>query len=388
MTTRTNENSAATTGTKNVCLVRPPAVDSFRFVTTTITLPLGLAYIAAVVEQSGRRVSIVDSVGLAPSHTSRYYKGFLIGLELDEVANRIPSDADIVGISVIFTHEWPAVVRIIEHIKAARPELKIMVGGEHVTSMPEFCLETSQADYIVTGEGEESILELLEAIENDGDLASIPGVGFRHGNGYTINVRRPRRVDVDDIPYPAWHLFDLQTYRDNNLVGGMDTARMNLPLLATRGCPYQCTFCSSPNMWLPTWIARDPIKVVDEIEHHIKNYGATSFPFQDLTAIVRKDWTVDFCNEILRRGLDVALQFPSGTRSEAIDSEVAELMKKTGMVALAYAPESGSEYTRRLIKKKMKTDNLMASIRASAEADLNVSCFMIIGFPPRHRGRS
>jgi anaerobic magnesium-protoporphyrin IX monomethyl ester cyclase len=156
---------------------------------------------------------------------------------------------------------------------------------------------------------------------------------------------------------------------------------VNLPLLATRGCPYQCTFCSSPNMWSPVWIPRDPVKVVDEIEHHVKHFGAGSFPFQDLTAIIQKDWTLTFCREILRRGLDVTWQFPSGTRCEVIDAEVAGLMKQTQMVHISYAPESGSESTRRIIKKKMSTENLMNSISASAQAGLNVAVFLIIGFP-------
>ncbi|TNE52043.1 MAG: B12-binding domain-containing radical SAM protein [Deltaproteobacteria bacterium] len=364
-----------------ICLIRPPAVESFRFVTTTITLPLGLAYIAAVLEEAGEKVQILDAVAESPSTKTRYYKGVLVGLTLEEIAARVPAEATMVGITVIFTHEWPAVVRLIELIRQRRPDIKIVVGGEHVTSMPEFCLATSESDYIVRGEGEETIVELVDAINNDGDLSAIPGLGYRDGDNIIINERRIRRKTPDEIPYPAWHLFDIKTYNDSNLVGGMDTGRMNLPLLATRGCPYQCTFCSSPNMWTPRWIPRDPIKVVDEIEHHVQHFNAGSFPFQDLTAIIQKDWIKTFCEEIIKRDLDISWQFPSGTRSEAIDTEVAELMKRTGMVSIAYAPESGSETTRRLIKKRMKTDNLMASIKASADADLNVACFMIIGFP-------
>lgn len=364
-----------------ICLIRPPAVESFRFVTTTITLPLGLAYIAAVLEEAGRCVHILDAVAESPKTKTRYYKGVLVGLTLEEIADRVPADTTLVGITVIFTHEWPAVVRLVELIKDRLPNVQVILGGEHITSMPEFCLATSKADYIVCGEGEETILELLSAIDDGSPLSEIDGLGWRDVNDIVINPRRLRRIGIDDIPYPAWHLFDVSVYNDEHLVGGMDTQRLNLPLLATRGCPYQCTFCSSPNMWTPRWIPRDPKKVVDEIEHHVKKYGAGSFPFQDLTAIIQKEWIVQFCQELLDRGLDISWQFPSGTRSEAIDAEVADLMRRTGMVSIAYAPESGSERTRKLIKKKMKTDKLMASIQASADADLNVACFLIIGFP-------
>lgn len=364
-----------------VCLIRPPAIESFRFVTTTITLPLGLAYIAAALEEAGRPVHLLDSVAELPKGRTRYFKGVLVGLPLEEIAARVPEDSSIVGITVIFTHEWPAVVRLIELIKRRLPDMRIVVGGEHVTSMPEFCLATSETDFIVTGEGEESIIELLDALEDGRPLEGVDGIGFRRNGDLTVNKRRARRKDVDAIPYPAWHLFDIKAYNDSHLVGGMQTGRINLPLLATRGCPYQCTFCSSPNMWNPRWIPRDPVKVVDEIEHHLEHFGASSFPFQDLTAIVQKEWIVAFCEEILKRKLDIAWQFPSGTRSEAIDGEVADLMRRTGMVSIAYAPESGSERTRKLIKKRMRTDHLLASIQASVDSELNVACFLIIGFP-------
>ena len=370
-----------------ICLVRPPAVESFRFATTTITLPLGLAYIAGVVEESGRPLHVLDAVAGAPAQKTRYFKGVLVGLELQEIVHRIPADCQSVGITVIFTHEWPAVVRLVQLIKAARPELTVILGGEHISAAPEFCLATSEADILVLGEGEETVVELLAALDDSGPdleraaLHDIPGLAFHDGDEIRVNPRRKRRRDIDSIPYPAWHLFEVKTYNDHHYVGGQDTRRINLPLLATRGCPYQCTFCASPNMWSPVWIPRDPVKVVDEIEHHAKHFGAGSFPFQDLTAIIQKDWTVTFCNEILRRGLDVTWQFPSGTRSEAIDTEVAELMKKTQMVHISYAPESGSELTREIIKKKMTTENLRRSIKASSDAGLNVAVFLIIGFP-------
>src|SRR5205085_11391822 len=97
-------------------------------------------------------------------------------------------------------------------------------------------------------------------------------------------------------------------------------------MLATRGCPFQCTFCSSPQMWTQVWKARRPAAVADEIESYMRRYGANDFQFQDLTAIVRKDWIVAFCKELLDRKLSITWQLPVGTRSEAIDAEVAQYL--------------------------------------------------------------
>jgi len=356
-------------------------VETFRFSVGSIAPPLGLAYIAGALEAAGHAVSVVDAVTEAPETYLRYFRGYLLGLPLDQIADRIPADAKAVGVNSIFTHEWPAVARLVEVIKRRRPDLPVVLGGEHVTSMPELCLLTSPADYLVMGEGEETIVELVEALDRGTPMAELSGIGYRDGSEVVINARRARTLAVDDIPRPAWHLFDLDTYHEYKWLGGMYSATKSVPVLATRGCPYQCTYCSAPNMWEPRWVPREPKLVVDEIEYYVERFGARNFPFQDLTAIVQRQWIIDFCHELLARDLDITWQMPSGTRSEAIDAEVADLLRQTNMISMAYAPESGSETTRKLIKKKMKTDRLFASMQAAVESGLNVAAFFVIGFP-------
>jgi radical SAM superfamily enzyme YgiQ (UPF0313 family) len=364
-----------------VVLVRAPTVETFRFATTSITPPLGLAFVAGALEAAGQRVRFIDAVAEAPETVRRYFKGYLIGLTYEEIAARIPSDAKLIGISVIFTHEWPSAVRLVDIIKARHPDIPIVLGGEHITSMPEFCLRTSKADFLVLGEGEETVVALAGALDAPESFDDIDGLAFRDGDDVVVNPRRERRLDVDDIAWPAWDHVDLDTYHEHKWMGGMYTSTKSVPILATRGCPYQCTYCSSPNMWTPRWIPRDPAKVADEIQYYVEHHGARNFPFQDLTAIIRRQWIVDFCNELIERDLDITWQLPSGTRSEAIDEEVAHLLRRTGMINMAYAPESGSEETRELVKKRMHEDRLFDSIRAAVSADLNVSVFLVVGFP-------
>jgi len=371
----------------DIQLIRPPAVESFRFATTSITLPIGLAYISSSLKEHGFKVEILDAVGEAPKNRTGYYKGYLVGLDLKEIVEKINPNSKCVGISVIFTHEWPAVVKLISLIKEKFPNMPIILGGEHISAMPEFSLITSSADYIVMGEGEETIIELIKAIKNKETSDKIEGIGYRKDDQVVINSRRNRRQSIDKISYPDWDSFNVKGYYENRFVGGMYSDNLTIPILATRGCPYQCTYCSAPNMWLPLWIPRDPILVVDEIEYYVKKFGAGNFPFQDLTAIIKRDWIKAFCEELIKRKLNINWQLPTGTRSEAIDSEIAFLIKKSGMISMAYAPESGSEETRKYIKKKMKTDRLFDSIDAAAQADLNVAVFLVIGFPhdlPKH----
>ena len=370
-----------------ICLIRPPAVESFRFTSTSIALPLGLAYISAALKAADLAVHVVDAVGEAPRSRTRYCQGFLIGLRLEEIVERIPANADIIGITVIFTHEWPAVVRLIDLISRRFAQATIVIGGEHCTSLPEFSLLTSRADVVVMGEGEETVVELVRALRGPAPLDAVPGIAFRVGDAVHVNHRRERRANIDDIPPPDWDSFAPATYHAHRFVGGMYSSSMTMPILATRGCPYQCTYCSAPNMWMPRWIPRDPVKVVDEIEFYVKRYGAGNFPFQDLTAIIQKNWIKQFCEELIRRKLNIHWQLPTGTRSEAIDPEVAQLLKASGMTSMAYAPESGSDTTRRFIKKKMTASKLFTSIDAAVGAGLNVAVFLVIGFPhdrPEH----
>jgi anaerobic magnesium-protoporphyrin IX monomethyl ester cyclase len=375
-------NGAVDSGSEapTVCLVRAPAAETFRF-QVSIAPPLGLAYIAGALEAAGERVAVVDAVASAPDNVCRYHKGYLIGLSFDEIAARIPSGVDFIGISVLFTHEWPAAVRLIETIKRRHPDVPVVLGGEHVSSMTEFCLLTSVADYLVTGEGEETVVELLHALRDKQPLDEIDGIAYRSGDDVVVNPRRQRATDIDAIAWPAWHLFALDTYHERRWIGGLYSSTKSVPILATRGCPYQCTYCSAPNMWTPKWIPRDPAKVADEIQYYVEHFGARNFTFQDLTAIIRREWIIDFCNELLGRDLQITWQMPSGTRSEAIDAEVAQLLKRTGMINMSYAPESGSEETRRLIKKKMKTDRLFESMRETVAEGLHATVFLVIGFP-------
>ena len=156
-----------------------------------------------------------------------------------------------------------------------------------------------------------------------------------------------------------------------------------MPMMASRGCPYQCTFCSNPSMWTTRWIPRDPDLLLDEMQFYQKKYGAENFDFYDLTAIVKKSWIVDFCRKIEERGLSFTWQLPSGTRTEAIDGEVASLLYRSGCRNMSYSPESGSPAVLRRIKKKIHPDSVIGSISEATKNGMNIKCNIIFGFPVR-----
>jgi radical SAM superfamily enzyme YgiQ (UPF0313 family) len=370
-------------------LIHPPVYLNVHAMTALRpALPLGLAYIAGSLRKAGHELSIIDAVAEAPEEVIQDELDksiFRLGLSPEDISKRILPETQAIALTNLWSFSWPLVRRIIQQIRRDHPDLPIVCGGEHFSGLPELSMEQAPIDAIILGEGEESAVEVFAAIEKgQREFPEILSVCYREGGslqGKPIrNERRVRRKDLDDIPWPAWDLFDIETYNKYDLINGLNMGK-TIPILATRGCPYQCTYCSNPGMWTTRWYARTPSKVVDEIEFYVKTYGATNFPFQDLTAILKKPWIIEFCNEILKRDLKISWQFPSGTRCEVIDDEVARLLRLTNGRSLAFAPESGSERTRKLIRKQMKEDSLMRAVKASVKHKLNITAFIVIGFP-------
>jgi anaerobic magnesium-protoporphyrin IX monomethyl ester cyclase len=365
----------------NVTLVEPQKyVSATNHASTVAMPPLGAAYVAASLERAGHRVTLVDAFGAGLERYTPFGPVFLRGVSNDEAVAAIPADTDVIGVGCMFSCQWPATRQLITDIRRRFADVPLVMGGEHATALPELSLSQAPLDAVVLGEGEETATAFMSFVAGRTALADIAGIAFLR-DGKLVRTRTRKRItDVDAIPAPAWHLVDVDRYMRFNQPHGAAQGRF-MPMLATRGCPFECTFCTNPGMWTQRWIPRDPSKVIDEIESYIERYGATDFQFEDLTAIVRRAWIIDFCHEILRRQLRITWQLPSGTRSEAIDAEVARLMKQAGCHEFSYAPESGCPETLKLIKKRVALDKLFHSARDAMRAGINVGCFFIVGFP-------
>lgn len=283
---------------------------------------------------------------------------------------------------MMFSQEWVPQREFIIKVRARYPNLIIVVGGEHPTALPEYVLRDCPAiDFLVTGEGELTFLELVHALFHGNDPSKVPGVSYLTSAGVFVSNGLSSRIShINELPRPAGHLCKVDNYHNGNWTMGISSGR-NMPILGTRGCPYQCTFCSNPTMWTTRYTMRDPKDVVDEVESLVKNHAARSIEFFDLTAIVKKDWIIAFCNELKARKLNVSWQRPSGTRSEALDDETLLAIYETNCRLLVYAPESGSPETLRIIKKNLKLDRLTQSACKAVKIGHTVKINMIIGFP-------
>jgi anaerobic magnesium-protoporphyrin IX monomethyl ester cyclase len=367
----------------DICLIRPPILIPKNNITALITPPLGLAYIAGSLREAGHRILVIDGLGeeIDGRHPAPE-ECVIFGMALEEIVERIPATAEIIALSAAFSFEWPLCKQLLELIRHRFPNVTLVAGGEHITAMPEMSLRESALDIAVLGEGEETSVALAAVLagERAADLAEVEGIAFLRDGRYIETEKRKRIREIDEIPWPAWDLFPIRNYLDRQAGFGVRRGR-SMPVLASRGCPYQCTFCSSPNMWTTRWLARSPESVLKEIAYYQKEYNAQNFDFYDLTMIVKRQWILDFCALIEEKNMEFTWQLPSGTRSEALDCEVAAALYRSGCRNLSYSPESGSISVLKRIKKKIKPAMLIDSIRAASREGLNIKTNIMFGFP-------
>lgn len=371
-----------------IALVRPPVLQMKKSLSAYgAILPIGLAYVAAALREAGHRLQVIDAPGeamdLHRDVESPIGTLSCTGLAPEEIAARLAPDTEVLGITHMFLHEWPTVREIAERAKARIPGLTVVVGGENATAFHAWMFQQSTAvDYAVLGEGEATMLELCERLAAGADTAGIGGLARRPGLGAAPEAPRlsERRTELDDLPRPAWDLFPVERYLAHADNHGVNRGR-SIPMLATRGCPYQCTFCSSPSMWTTKYVTRTPREVVDEIKSYVARYGVNNVNFCDLTAIIKKEWIVEFCQLLAAEELDLTWQLPTGTRTEALDEEVLRLLHATGCRNITYAPESGSERMLKVIKKKVLLPRMLDCLRAARRAKIVTRVNIIIGHP-------
>lgn len=371
---------------RHVALIRPAMVSSVGTWSSPVTPPLGIAYLAAMLQKAGAQVTCIDAIGEKVEQIIQEGNYVYRGLTIEEILDRIPTDVSVIGVSCMFSQDWLYFRKLLHAIRDRFPSILLVVGGEHITALPEFSLRDCPViDVCILGEGEETIVEVVNRAGDSEAVRRTPGVAFIDDDGkYVQAPPRERIKDVDQIPYPAWDLLPMDAFVDTHNGHGVYRGR-TMGIIATRGCPYKCTFCSNPTMYGKAYVPRTPSDVLDEIEFYQKKYNATNVDFYDLTMILKKQWVIEFCKEIERRGMNFTWQLPTGTRSEVVDDEVAPWLYKTGCRNITYAPESGDPETLDKIKKRVHLPALIESIRASLKAGINVKCNIIIGFPHEKR---
>ncbi len=315
--------------------------------------PLGIAYLAAVLEKRGHKVSIID--------------GFAEGLDYNSLEERIKENSpDIVGI----TGMTPVIDNAFRTVKAARKHSKyIVMGGPHVSMVRKKIFDQSPAvDFAIQGEGESSIETLIEKIESGSDISEVPGL-------ITRDFENPPACYIeklDALPFPARHLLPNERYKYILSKGKVTT------IFSSRGCPYQCTFCDK-TVFGSKWRARSAGNVLEEIELVVRDYGIKSVVFYDDLFTVKKDRVVEICKGIIERNLDI--EWKAEGRVNIVDEETLRWMKKAGCSMIAYGVESGNQKGLDYLNKGTKVEQIRRAFELTRKAGIKPMGYFVLGIP-------
>ena len=372
-----------------VTFVRGPIISTPTALNNEATPSLAFAYLSAFIAEHGYQFEIVDGIADALNQVwpLEHFPGFQIqGLPVSEVVHRIPAHTNIIAISAMFSGDWPVIRLMIKKLRSKFPDALIIAGGEHITALSEYCLrECRELDLCVLGEGEQTLLDVLQCVKDGTPWDIVEGIAWVDPSGAFHSPEKPPRIrEINEIPWPIWKKGYLEKFWQAGKSYGVQSDR-DMPIMASRGCPYQCTFCSNPAMWTTRYILREIDDLIAEIKFRIKEYDITSLQFYDLTAITKKRWTVEFCNRLKSENINLKWSLPSGTRSEALDEETLTLLRDTGCNYLVYAPESGSPETLKLINKRIELDELTQSAVTAGKLGIVTRTNLIIGFPHEKR---
>lgn len=350
-----------------ICLVNAPYREEVYGDVKDVSLldvPLGMCYLAAALIQSGQEVSLTDAEAE--------------GLKFADIPKKLKKEKpDIIGLTCT-TPMVSSVRRTAKALKSEFPQAKIIVGGPHVTAVPEDLLKEKYIDVAVIGEGEHTVVELAKLIEEGKSLKKCKGIAFKERGKILRTKQRPLICDVDSIPFPARHLLPYEKYKHSDFIE-RKSKNNYANIMSSRGCPYKCIFCGSRTTFGGVARFRDPKLVVDEMEECYNKLDVGIFGFSDDTLTLKKEHITEICNEILRRKLDIS--WMAQARVNTVSKEILKLMKKAGCSAIHYGYESGSQTILDNIKKGITLQQSLNATKITKEVGLKIHGYFMIGNP-------
>jgi anaerobic magnesium-protoporphyrin IX monomethyl ester cyclase len=337
-----------------------------------VVQPIGLVQLAAMIREKDpeAEIRIIDL---------RLYKNKYDGLE-ETIKEYNP---DFVGFRIVSRDSLFA-NDMIRLFRSLLPKAILVGGGPHVTAWMGKVLEETPLDYGVYGEGEITLVDLIDHIESRGGFEEVQGLIYRNNSGTIItNERRPFIQNLDVLPLPAWDLVDHQRYFDfmwfPHLPVYLNARREVVSIFTSRACPYGCTFCH--NIFGKKFRAQSPEKVVTEIEFLHNVFGIRQFDFRDDIFNYDKARVHRICDLLIEKGLKIMMNFPNGLRGDIMDEELILKMKAAGLFQVTYALETASPRLQKMIRKNIDLERLRDIIRFTSAQDILIRLFIMLGFP-------
>jgi anaerobic magnesium-protoporphyrin IX monomethyl ester cyclase len=344
-----------------ILLISPPSYNIVRRVIGIAAPPLNLAYLASMV-RANHEVHIIDSV--------------VENYSMQDVIQRVRhTNPDLIGITGTTTM-MPDIYELAKLCKGYNKDMQIVVGGHHVTFLPEWTLqECPDLNYIIRGEGEQTFAELADALETTGELSGIKGLTYRHKNTIKSNPTREFINDVDSLPLPSYDLLPMDKYRVKDI--GFGT------IFTSRGCPFKCVFCSSSMQLGHHWRGHSVERIMKELTILNETYGKHEIEFLDDTFTFSQKRILELEERIRQEKLDIS--WVASSRVDTFSNDIAQAMKRSGAHTVYFGIESGSEKILNFIGKGITLDRALQAIATAKKVGLETLGSFVLGFPDENR---
>ncbi len=332
-----------------------------------VPFPFYLAYATALLDREGIEVKIIDAVAERVNE-----------LEFLEEIRKFTPDIVLIETSTPSIEVDIAIAKRIKEISCA----SIVLSGPHVTIFGgEILQENPFIDYILRGEYEETLLDLVRHLEGREGLDDVLGLIYRKGTQVSINPRRPPIEDIDSLPYPARHLLSVKNYRDEFC----QIPQPALYIWASRGCPYHCVFCLWPKVMYDghKYRVRDPQKVVEEITREINRYDYKSIYFDDDTFNLGKERICEISRLMKEEKID--LPWAVMARADTMDEETLRTMRSAGLFAIKYGIESGVQEIIDHCGKSLNLKKVEEIVKLTKKLGIRVHLTFSFGLPGETR---
>jgi radical SAM superfamily enzyme YgiQ (UPF0313 family) len=324
---------------------------------TGIYPPLGIAYLASYLKKYGFETDIIDAQ--------------VLNLSPQEVAESIPEESGIIAFTST-TLVWPNTLRTMRAVKKRFSDRLLVVGGPQVTAFPRDSLRHEFIDLGIYGEGEETIREVVEAYSQGKDMHQIRGTVYRKNGRVMVNEPRPLIEDLNQLPFPAVDLLPYHLYR------ALTVQRPFYTMIASRGCPYRCTFCSQIYFGDRLRLRR-PENVVKEMEYYVRRMRARELVMFDETFTADRGFTLELCRLIKERNLQ--FRWNIRTRVDVLDEELLGALKDAGCKVVHLGIESGSAKTLRAMRKGITLRQARQVVRIAQRIGIETRGYFMLGFP-------
>jgi len=372
-----------------VLLIEPPktvAKELMKNARPTVQPPIGLTYIAALLEANKYNVKILDAIIEDPL----CWKGTMLdentlrfGLTNDQIRQVIfEYQPDVVGVSCVISIKYNDAKNICKIAKEVMPDCITIMGGAHPTFNIEAVLSDPNLDGVVMGEGDISCLEMIQYFEGKLGHDKLDGVAFKENKELVVIPKTRYIQDLDSLPFPARRLLPLSRYWEINLPHGEATRTPWTTIVTSRGCTASCIYCSAGLLWGKKYRARSAENVLKEIDFLVNNYGIKELLIEDDNFTLNKQRTIKILDGIIEKKWDISWTTPNGIAIFTLDTKMLEKIKKSGCSSITLAIESGSQRVLTdIMKKPLKISKVEEVVKEAKRIGLKTKAFFMLGIP-------